>query len=208
MKNRITKYFDERPELIEERIEQVRQNITDAIEKNSLGILKNFKNSFNDVFVKGAKMQKDREKGAIAYVCIEILRSSLLTRTYQLRIDLYDKNLHLDQRECASQWGVDFAFQWLDEDMNYFTKRAREKLIRILDAEMIIFMQHYQEHYFKILEEFCERHIQNILQLPSWEGLKKEETVKFTYGEFLDKGVYLEIVNSNLAEGSKKKDEW
>lgn len=208
MENRITKYFDERPELVQARLEEVKGNIAAEIEKNWLTILKNFQDAFDEVFQKGTKMQKAGAKGAIAYVCIGILRSSLMTKTYQMRIDLYDKNLHMDQRECASPWAVDFLFKWLDEDVIYFTKCARQKLVRIQDAEMVIFMQEYQENYFDILETFCAQHIHDVIQIKSWGGLNKEAQVKFTFGEFLDQGIYLKIVDRPVDEGSEIKNEW
>lgn len=195
MKNRITEYFDKQPELVETRLEEISEKIAAVIEKNQSEILRDFQYAFNEAFQKGVEMQKAGEKGAIAYVCIAILRSSLLTKTYQMRLDLYDKNLHMDQWECASQWPVDFVFQWLDEDMTYFTRCARQKLVRIQDAEILTFMQEYQENYFDILEEFCSRHVQDVIQIASWSELNKEEQVKFTFGELLDKGVYLKIVD-------------
>lgn len=203
METRITKYFDERPEMVEERIEEVRRKIAAVIEKNQAEILKDFQGAFIEVFQKGAKMQEAGKKTAIAYVCISILRSSLLTKTYQLRIDLYGSDGYFDRAECEGHWNVGFVFEWLEEDINYFTKCARKKLVRIQDAEMILFMQDYQEQYFDLLEDFCAEHIAKILELPSWKKLKREAQVQISYGEFLDQGTLLQIENNEVNEGEE-----
>lgn len=200
MDTRITEYFDERPELVEERIEEARQIIADEIEKNRVKISKQFQHAFDEVYQKAAGMQKAGKKEAIAYVCISILRSSLLTKTYQLRIDLYNSNLYLDRTECANYWDVGFAFQQLDNDIDYFTKCARKKIVRIQQAEILLYMQDYQEHYFDLLEEFCVEHIAGLLELPSWKALKKQAEIKFTYGEYLDKGVILKTDYNQINE--------
>lgn len=194
MKNRIKTYFVDNEEYVKTRIKEITDSIQKTIKENKEQILSGFQDAFDEAFQKGIRMQKTEEKGAIAYLCIGILRSSLLTKTYQLRIDLYDSNFYLDRVECEGYWDVGFAFQGLDDDMNYFTKCARKKLVRIQDAEMLIFMQEYQEHYFDILEGFCIENIAGILELPNWKALKKEAEVNFTYGEFLDKGVILKRI--------------
>lgn len=205
-KNRITKYFDENPNIVEARITENRLRIAAYIEENQRKVLKDFQGAFDAVFQAGTAMQKAGEKGAIAYVSLAILRSSIFSRERQLRIDLYDENACFDPHKCGGTWDVDFVYQRQAEDMVYFTKRAREELIRIQEAEMIIFMQNYLESYDDVVEEFCVQHIEDIVRLRSWEDLKKADKVKFTYGEFRDKAEIMKEIDSAEAEGSGKDE--
>lgn len=193
MGNRITEFFEENIDYPRMRLAAVEEEIAEAIARSGGQFVEEFKAAFDDVFQRCVKMQAAGEKAPIAFVCVSKLRSSLMTKTYDVRIDLYDKNFYLDRSECAGKWRAAFAFEPIQEDCAYFTKCARTKLVRIQAAEMKIFLQEFQDVYFEILEEFCARHIKMISKLASWNAVMREEPVTFSFGDFLDAGVTLEI---------------
>jgi hypothetical protein len=52
-----------------------------------------FMKVIDQVLLKGIEKQENGRKERIAYICIFFLKSSIMTNSYQMQINLYDQNL-------------------------------------------------------------------------------------------------------------------
>lgn len=184
---RIKKYFEEYPAYVTDRLAHTAEALNAKYGTEEKALAGAMAESFDRLFLRAADMQAREQKAEIAWVSVSYLRSSLLTETYDLRIDLYDANFYLDVNEVSGYWNGAFVYAYFREDMAYYTKMAREEMIRIMPGEMKAFMIGYSAHYQAFLRCFCRKHLPRITELPSYQKMQKAADIKFTFGEYLDK---------------------
>ena len=83
-------------------------------------ILTGLEEKLQEVFQKAQQMQKADKKGKICTMGISYLQNSVLTGSYELRIDLYDKEFYLDSAECCTYWKPEFITRYLLKDVEHF----------------------------------------------------------------------------------------
>ena len=76
-------------------------------------IIAGLQEKLQEVFQKAQQMQKVDRKGKICTMGVSYLQSSVLTGSYDLRIDLYDKEFYLDSAECCTYWKPAFITEYL-----------------------------------------------------------------------------------------------
>lgn len=201
---RIKKYFQENKFYVDERRRETEVILQAELLRQAEALRKDFVGSFDRLFHCAAAAQQRGEKGAIAWVCVSYLRSSLLTKTNDLRIDAYDSDFYLDVRETAAYWSGDFVYRQLEPDIAYFIKAAREHLIRVSTGEIKFFMTDYFCHYADFLQSYCRRHLPEAMALESYRRMEKTAAIKFTFGEYLEK---TKVIYPNATEKEGSDDE-
>ena len=83
-------------------------------------IIAGLQEKLQEVFQKAQQMQKVDRKGKICTMGVSYLQSSVLTGSYDLRIDLYDKEFYLDSAECCTYWKPAFITEYIQKDIKYF----------------------------------------------------------------------------------------
>ena len=76
-------------------------------------IIAGLQEKLQEVFQKAQQMQKVDRKGKICTMGVSYLQSSVLTGSYDLRIDLYDKEFYLDSAECCTYWKPAFITEYI-----------------------------------------------------------------------------------------------
>lgn len=172
------RYFDS-CELIQKKF--------DRSEKITLNILK----KFEDIFKKITLLQKEYNKGEIKYLYISYLRSSLLTKSYDFRIDFYDRNLYLDENPTYIYLSLDFIFYYYNDDILYFIEKLRKNFIRLQQYEIELIEEKYAFYYYKICAKFFFDLIKEIFHISNFCDMKKEKEIKVIFGEYMDRGILI-----------------
>ena len=106
---------------------------------------------------KAQQMQKVDRKGKICTMGVSYLQSSVLTGSYDLRIDLYDKEFYLDSAECCTYWKPAFITEYIQKDIKYFKYNIHGKVPQIRTYEIQEFMDGYIINYLYLLAQFLEQ---------------------------------------------------
>lgn len=200
MENRVTACFKGKEELVQQRLDEAwKKAAADGAARPEVWA-GGLRLALQLAMEKGRMLQAAGKKGAIAYVCVSPLRTSLLNGRFELRVDLYDKALYLDEAVCETYWEATALYSYFEADAAYFTKCARREVVRLLEAEMLEFLQAYGEAYFELLSGLCADCAAGIEQWECWRLLRRETTVQIAYGEYLDKGVLLRSIEEKGQE--------
>lgn len=138
-------------------------------------------------------LAKNQRRGAacfekeICYLCVEFLLSSIVTRSYDFQISLYDERLHLDPKLCAVYWRPPILFDEAEEDMEVILRELKLKVIALRPDEAeesrkaYILMFHYL-----LLEMFMEEYLKDTVLKSGLCELGKGRSVELLYGGYMD----------------------
>lgn len=158
---------------------------------NKQKILSELTDAFDQLFKKGIELQRKNEKEKIGFISIFYLKSSIVTGSYEIMINLYDKSYYFDRKEVSACWKPMFIIRYFIDDIEYLQKAIKTKIIRPQRYEIDKIKMQYCNDYFKVIECFLEKYIDEITSLDSFNKLQKEEDIKITLGEYLDKSITL-----------------
>lgn len=174
-------------ELLRERLLQNLEQIESDYEKNHELIVQDFMISINDLFHKAVILQEKSKKNDIQYFCCSFLRSSLYTKSYEFRLDLYSKDFYQDTVETTTYWSMDFMFQYLELDREIFLENIRTKVMFLQEHEERDFMTWYSTHYFILAKKFFADHVDLIRGMDEYMKVKKTDPLVFLYGGYMEK---------------------
>lgn len=138
-----------------------------------------------------AEHQKQRAEyfeKEICYLCIEFLLSSIVTRSYDFQISLYDERLHLDPKPCVVYWRPPILFDEVEEDMETILRELKSKVIALRADEVeesrkaYILMCHYL-----LAEMFVEKYFKDTVLKSNLRELGKGKSLELLYGGYMDK---------------------
>lgn len=156
----------------------------EQIRKEYLGI-------FDELFQKCIGLQKEGGKGRIKFIDIFYLHSSLLTETYELQLELFDRNFYKDSQPCFVNWKPDFFIRHFEEDLAAFEKKAKNEIIQFDYSVFWDVKKRYYSMFLVMIGEFFRREIDHVRELISYQELYKEEDVRIIYGAYMDQGVQI-----------------
>lgn len=153
-------------------------------------ILEELEEKLQEIFLKAQQMQNVNRKGKICTMGISFLQSSVLTGSYELRIDVYDKEFYLDSVECCTYWKPEFITGYLLKDAEYFKNRIRFKVSQIKTYEIQQFIDGYLLNYMYLLVQFFKQILPQVLERIKilFEEVV-EENLTVIFGEYMGKGI-------------------
>jgi hypothetical protein len=154
-------------------------------------ILNELTGVFDELLKRGIELQRKLEKGKMGFISIFFLRSSIITESYEIMISMYEKGYYFDRKPLSISWKPMFIMKYFIDDMKYFEKAIKSKIIRVQKSEINKVKMHYCEDYFQVIKEFFLNYIDEITSLNSFKELEKEEDIKITLGEFMDQNIVL-----------------
>ena len=183
-------YMDERERSIYEAgeallAERLRQNIRAidaAFQRAPEEYYAAFFKVIQDLLERVSEVQKQGNKGALQYICISYLQSSLYTGHYQLRFDAYDDRQFGDVTDTYAYWSPDFIFQYIAEDIAHFRRHVSKHIIRIQEHEIMHFAARYSLHYYQIVRQFIASLIESIIS----QIIPDAEALTVTFGGYMD----------------------
>lgn len=143
------------------------------------------KTSCNTVFKQAIKQQEEGKKEAIGVIAFSFLRSFIQHQRYEIRIDVYNKDYFLDEKECSAYWDVGELFEQLDEDIDYLIQCTKQKIIRLKTYEINWIKQQYRLTYMQWLAAYLGMNYPTILEGDTYNSLKKEDELMIVFGEYL-----------------------
>lgn len=171
-------------ELLEDRFLQDIAAITQELKKPSA--LEELKNSFDMVFKKAERQQENEEKDEIAFVMVFCLRSSIVTKSYDFLIQLYDESMYYDMTETCGVWTPKRIMGYYQQQVEYFEQEVKKVFIRVQKSELIPIERELAGDYYKIAFGFLVEHIQDIVELESFHRLRKTDGLQIQYGGIYD----------------------
>ncbi len=78
-------------------------------------LIEKFIKCFTDYCTRIAEMQQQGKKGKIAYIHFSVLRTNILLKRHEIRIDAYDENWYLDAVECSYYYPVEEIYAYLEK---------------------------------------------------------------------------------------------
>lgn len=153
-------------------------------------IIAGLQEKLQEVFQKAQQMQKVDRKGKICTMGVSYLQSSVLTGSYDLRIDLYDKEFYLGSAECCTYWKPAFIARYLLKDVEYFKNVIRFKVPQIKAYEIQQFIDGYLLNYMYLLVQFFQQILPQVLDKTKTLFQEvAEENMSVTFGEYMGKGI-------------------
>ena len=155
-------------------------------------IIAGLQEKLQEVFQKAQQMQKVDRKGKICTMGVSYLQSSVLTGSYDLRIDLYDKEFYLDSAECCTYWKPAFITEYIQKDIKYFKYNIHGKVPQIRTYEIQEFMDGYIINYLYLLAQFLEQIMPQILckVRPAFREVM-DDGMHVIFGEYMGKGMII-----------------
>ena len=155
-------------------------------------IIAGLQEKLQEVFQKAQQMQKVDRKGKICTMGVSYLQSSVLTGSYDLRIDLYDKEFYLDSAECCTYWKPAFITEYIQKDIKYIKYNIHGKVPQIRTYEIQEFMDGYIINYLYLLAQFLEQIMPQILckVRPAFREVM-DDGMHVIFGEYMGKGMII-----------------
>ena len=105
------------------------------------------------------------------------MKSGLLTGTYELQINLFDKRSYFDPQECYGFWIPTLFIKFFEEDIEKFYEKARKHLVQFGYAGKQDVKLHYYDAYLAMIGQFIVKEGLEIIKLSSFQKLEKEENI-------------------------------
>lgn len=152
------------------------QEIIDKIDN----LLLNWKNIHGD------------QRGELKYVIISPLGSGVITRSYELQIALFDRNLYNDENPLCLYWTPKFIFKDIEEDMVTYRKMAAKEIIRLREDEVYEIRRRYALCHAYVSMLYINGIIRQVYDLPIWKEVAGEDA-KVLYGTYMEQMIELGI---------------
>ena len=158
-----------RQEIIENTtIELVGQKLKDAVKR----ITEFYKNNQDEVEEKIFQeityglQQCVQTKKKLGYIAISVLESSIITKTYDLQIAFYNKDLYADGYPVYKYWAPAFIYESLDADIEEIEKALdyMEQSICSKIRKVDVCTRYSSMQYLIILFEPQENQIPNVME--------------------------------------------
>lgn len=171
--------------ILSERYERSLKKIMDKYKETKVKLDQEYLKVWQELLKKAKILQCAKEKGEVGYFVISLLHSSVLTKTYDFRFDLYDKDFYLDKTEICAYWSPCLFFESIEDDIVYFSRVIRGNMVQVTNNELEEFRMEYAYRFIKMaFSYFCENSEQ-IFHLKEYEEVKKGEEVRVLFGTYL-----------------------
>jgi hypothetical protein len=136
---------------------------------------------FVELFARCNELQSKGEKEEIHYLCISRLLSSIITGSYQLRLDIYDYQFLLDEKPVTLYWTVPYIFDSFSYELHVMEEVIKKKFIRLKPFEMQHIRMAYAEYHFGLIAQLMKDLVDYIRAFG--EPIQKAKEYKILFGE-------------------------
>ena len=135
--------FDRREEILqwlrpymEERFRESCQKIQKKLEDMGNVMWGELRGRIQEVLQRTADMQRQGQKGKIAYVVCSFLQCSIDFNRLLLRIETLEEELYLDNQEAAGYYCPQLLQDHYQEDLEFLYQKAYGEFVRVQDYEL------------------------------------------------------------------------
>lgn len=134
-----------------------------------------------------AAMQREGKKGAIAYIHFSVLRTNILLKKHEIRIDAYDENWYLDSVECSCNYPVEEIYSYLEKygDCVEALWKKTQGVNKLADVNKKIFDM--SNMYLFYVAELIRIGMKRIKNTDSYSGFKRADCFIVGIGGFMDR---------------------
>lgn len=162
-------------------------SLDNYVKKHFEELLAQFVNFFLNYCEKIYQMQQQGEKGAIAYIHFSILRTNILLKKHEIRLDAYDENWYMDSVECSSCYKVSEIYSYLDEYMDVMEELQSKSIgsISLAEAQKRVFDE--SNLYLFYVAELIRVGMRNVIKTETYQKIDRAPCFVVCIGGFLDR---------------------
>lgn len=174
-------------ELMESRYVEIRQKIKHNYQKNKKSIDASFLEIVKQLLQEGIEKQKKGEKKCISFFTCYQLNTSIQKKSYEIQMNLYNAQFYYDKEDIYALWRPDFLYEYLEEDMDYFKKKAGQEIFQIRYPHLEEARLLYTNALSMLLLSYLKEWIPKIITLSEFKKLEKEKNFQIIYGQYMGK---------------------
>ncbi|WP_250277184.1 hypothetical protein [[Clostridium] colinum] len=178
---------------ISEILEYISPEFKEKVLENKKTIDKQFfenkeevKNQFVIKLNKIVKAKNNLEK---IYIIISPLKSSLITKKYEVILAGYNEELYLDNEAVYEYFSIKCLFENIEKDIDYIKKEINKKFTRLLEFELREVIIKYEAQYMEMYLEYITKLLNEV------DSLESERKIIILYGEYMEKSTIIKEIN-------------
>lgn len=155
-------------------------------QKNLNVIINDVVRDFSKVCQRVIELQKRNEKGKVKYIYFSFLRTNILADNGDFRVDIYDENWFLDNKQCSGSIDMSFVFKYLFNFIEKIKKNSLENKISMSDIELEKIKLEESERYKILAIEYLKTIVLKMVEDEKYKQMIKEENIYIIAGEYMD----------------------
>lgn len=138
-----------------------------------------------EVLLRTADMQRQGQKGKIAYVVCSFLQYSGYLNRLLLRIETLDEGFYLDDQEVVGYYCPQLLQDHYQEDLELLHQKVYGEFVRVQDYELEEISQVYAEYYNALIFNILQSVSGLIMRTVSESGICLSDDFQIVYGEYM-----------------------
>jgi len=143
------------------------------------------------LFRRCRQLQKEGKKDFIRYIYFFYLNSARITKKHEIQICAYSKEGYMDPVETMELWYPSFIMNIYEKDMEKLDSKVKQKVLRYGYSEYMELRAKCYPFYVALLGKYLMLQTKNVIFLPSYEQMCKDEGIEIVFGGYMDKGIRL-----------------
>lgn len=134
-----------------------------------------------------SQMQEQGEKGAIAYLHFSVLKTNILLKKHEIRMDAYDENWYLDPVECSGSYPVEEFYSYLERygDIVEDLRRKSGGTVSLTEAQRRVFEE--SNLYLFYIAEMIRVGMRKAVREEAYQNVRRAPCFTVCIGGFLDR---------------------
>lgn len=170
---------------MEERFQESCREIQEKLEDMGNVMWNELRGRIQEVLLCTADMQRQGQKGKIAYVVCSFLQCSIDFNRLLLRIETLEEGLYLDDQEAAGYYCPKLLQDHYQEDLEFLYQKAYGEFVRVQDYELEEISQAYAEYYNALIYDILQSVSGLISRTVSESGICLSDDFQIVYGEYM-----------------------
>lgn len=169
----------ERKSLVEQLDSYIKNHYEELIEK--------FAECFKKYCNKIRMMQQAGKKEKIAYIHFSVLRTNILLKKHEIRIDAFDENWYMDPMECSYSYPVNEIYTYLEKYSNVVEELWKQStdLNDFSDVYRKVFLE--SNIYLFYVAEIIRQGMRKLIETEEYKSVAKAECFVVCIGGYMDK---------------------
>lgn len=154
--------------------------------RNQVNLITAFENSFRDLCLLILDMQKKQEKDPIGYIHYSLMRTSILKRTYQYRVEAYSNKWYLDDVECMIPYDVSWAYGLVTSMIESLEEKQKQYMGLLNSSDVEYMVLGAVEFFHQFVVSLIRSAVHRVVQSPEYQAIYKADRLAIRIGEYKD----------------------
>ena len=172
---------------LQRKSKELATDLDDYVKTHFEQLVEQFINCFSDYCDKIYQMQQHGKKGAIAYIHFSVLRTNILLKKHEIRLDAYDENWYMDSVECSSCYQVGEVYAYLEKYAEIVEELRSESKgkISLAEAQKRVFVE--SNIYLFYIAELIRVGMRDAIRTEAYQRINRAPCFVVCIGGFLDR---------------------